>query len=429
MKHDFTVMHGIHKARVEYNKDPKTIGRVRVRIPYLHGVDGQEYFIKSDELPWAYPSISGFSGDDMGSFLIPPVGTYVWVLFQYDEENNPDPDSLVYIGGSCGGRPSSPKKMNSFNDEESDMSMGIWYTQGNRVENPVDVFDGKSTLYPENGVLFKSPKGHTIVYNDTDGNEGFTILDRLGQVIHFACPVSVLDNEDNGSRRGNASALNNTQKSEEGSVPFILIKSGKNTEDPEYSFIQVFRDKTVITTVNDDTGEYSVTESSYSYIKTEVADRNHKTTTHNTSTRILNQAFENKGTKKSIQDTNKDRQILETGKSKVTVFPDRVNIIISEGKYPNVNIRKDNIQAIIDGTEMFMDGNEIIAKVTKGIKPIIKATPTGVEVAVGSSVFKILNNKIELNATVIEFNSSVFKVNASEYDVPCSSCMEDDEEE
>ncbi len=432
LKHDFSVMHGIHKARVEYNKDPNRVGRVRIRVPYLHGVKGQANFIEPDKLPWAYPCVPGFAGEDFGSFLVPPVGTYVWVLFQYTEQNNPDSNYPVYLGGSYGVKPSSPKQMNTFNDED-DMSMGAYFTEGSQEETPLDAFDGKGSDYPESGIIFKSPKGHTIVYNDTDGEEGLSFLDRLGQAVHFHCPVSVGDNVGNASKRNTASALKDTQRDEEREIPYIVIKSGLNSKDPEYTYVKVYRDKSVTTTVHSITGNYSRIESNYGYSYTEVSDRENITKTHRTADKILTEAFDHDGSDKSMQDVTKERQIFETDKSKVTIFKERVHATISEGKNPEVDITPDSIDATIDGSEVLLDGDNVFIKVNKGLNCEVKVTASSIEMKVGSSFINISSSKIELNASSVEINGSVFEVNSSVVNCAgqeeCHECSGEEEED
>lgn len=76
------------------NKDPDNLGRVRVRVPSIHGIPGETpSWIDTDTLPWATPGIMYGIGVKCGSWNIPSVGTMVFVMFENDNINSP-----VYFG-------------------------------------------------------------------------------------------------------------------------------------------------------------------------------------------------------------------------------------------------------------------------------------------------------------------------------------------
>lgn len=224
---------GVYRARVEFNRDPLQIGRVKVRVPQMHGVGdeakGSDTVLKTSELPWASPGSLNGAGYDMGQFLIPMVGSTVFVAF---EEG--DPEKPVYFGGvpGTGGK---AKKMNHIGDIPKDSSHADYFSgpwsSGVEGDAPKDVYAGrKETQDITRGVIFKSAKGHTIMYDDTDGKESFTILDRVGQIIKLDCPVSPANNKGNANKRGTKSAENNTQYADTAAEPYILIKSS-NTKN------------------------------------------------------------------------------------------------------------------------------------------------------------------------------------------------------
>lgn len=189
-------MQGLLCAVVEDNLDPKKIGRVKIRIPSIHGSNpSSRNYTSTEDLDWAYPSMPFFSAYDCGSFIVPPVGSYIWVM-----EAAGTPSYYVYLGGVPGSGPKMPKPMNCLDPENpNSVSMGQYYTPIGENEMPVDL---QSTEYAQSGVIFKSQKGHTIKYNDQDGAESFEIIDRSGQSIVFECPVSVDENKSNAARRG-----------------------------------------------------------------------------------------------------------------------------------------------------------------------------------------------------------------------------------
>lgn len=192
---------GLYCGRVEDNIDPLKIGRIRVRIPHLHGTDpNNSSYIPTLKLYWSYPCMPFYAGYDCGSFIIPPIGTYVWVLPESGENSH-----FVYLGGVYGTGPTNPKPMNVLDPSNPlGTSMGQYTTPVGESEIPKDL---KSLEYGQAGVIFKSQKGHTILYSDQDESEFFEIIDRSGQSIKFECPVSKIDNVKNSARRGE----NNTQ--------------------------------------------------------------------------------------------------------------------------------------------------------------------------------------------------------------------------
>lgn len=214
---------GFYRARVEFNRDPMKLGRVKIRLPQLHGVlEDAKNAIPTSMLPWASPGSFIAAAHDMGQFIVPHVGTIVWIGFEEGDPNKP-----IYFGGipSTGGK---PKTMNHIGDipedNHPDFMGGHWYA-GTEGDAPWEVYGGRSgTTDVTRGVIFKSPKGHTITYDDTDNGEAFTIIDRVGQVIKFVCPVPVNDNKGNSARRNRHSATNDDQ-SPKSPGSYIMIKS------------------------------------------------------------------------------------------------------------------------------------------------------------------------------------------------------------
>lgn len=189
---------GLYCGLVEDNLDPLKIGRIKIRIPHIHGSNpNSSMFIPTSGLQWSYPCIPFFAGYDCGSFIIPPVGTYIWALPESGENSH-----YVYLGGVYGTGATTPKPMNTLDSSNSlNISMGQYFTPAGKSEIPEDL---NSMEYGQSGVIFKSQKGHTIKYSDQDGAEYFEIVDRSGQSIKFECPVSQQDNIANASRRGSS---------------------------------------------------------------------------------------------------------------------------------------------------------------------------------------------------------------------------------
>lgn len=223
---------GLYRARVEYNKDDQQLGRVRIRIPQCHGLPGDDNSVKFDELPWAYPCTPFNSGYDYGTFINPEVGSYVWVMFEAGDPNQP-----VYIGSMYAKGSSTYQAMGTISDDDklnkrySD-SNGRWNRPAVQNEIPVGSYDNESDFENSVQTLYKSPKGATIEIDETDEKESLSIIDRLGQIIKFISPVTKECNSYNAYRRYDKRAdKENQYDTEEVSYlqkSIMLIKDARN---------------------------------------------------------------------------------------------------------------------------------------------------------------------------------------------------------
>jgi uncharacterized protein involved in type VI secretion and phage assembly len=85
--------YGKYRGIVTDNEDPNRRGRLRVRVQDVLG---------DQESGWALPAVP-YAGDGVGLYLIPPVGTFVWVEFEHG-----DPDYPIWTGCFWGGRDQLP---------------------------------------------------------------------------------------------------------------------------------------------------------------------------------------------------------------------------------------------------------------------------------------------------------------------------------
>jgi hypothetical protein len=192
---------GIYDAIVEYNADPLQLGRVVVRVPLVHK---PEYGVTM--LPWARPCSPFGGGPGYGSYMIPPVGSRVWVMFESGDELYP-----VWLG-TWVSNPVVERKMlrdtlNEYPKKPSAMAPNPTkpWTSPAAPGLPKEA-QGQMGNRPEIYVPFKSPKGAALVIDDRDGKEQLAIYDRLGQVILFDGPISIGGNYNNQSRRSNQKA-------------------------------------------------------------------------------------------------------------------------------------------------------------------------------------------------------------------------------
>lgn len=161
---DSSKLSGVYRARVESNIDPLKIGRVRIRVPLIHGIPGKG--ISDDGLPWAYPCFMS-AGYNYGSFIVPEVGEYVFVMFEDEDSSKP-----VYIGSSYGSGGSS-KTYGSVDGQ------GIWRSAAGENEVPASAQRDE----PTRKIIYKSPKGAAIEIDEKNGEESISMVDALGQMV------------------------------------------------------------------------------------------------------------------------------------------------------------------------------------------------------------------------------------------------------
>ena len=180
-----TTYYGIYRAKVEDNKDDQGIGRIKIRIPSMHGNPGiDEYYIENEHLPWAQ-----YGASVEGSFIVPDIGSMVFIMFEAGDSSKP-----VYVG-SCYSTNSVLSKV-----RENDDSTGTHQWNSPSEVNNVPTEASKSSSTKNMKVIYQSPKGAVISMNEDTGKEKLSLVDRLGQALEFNCPVS--DDHPEISRRG-----------------------------------------------------------------------------------------------------------------------------------------------------------------------------------------------------------------------------------
>ena len=158
-------------------KLPVKTGKIKVEVyPMLIGVDTAKTLtgidgVETEQLPWAVPAPFLFSGsgDGFGSFVVPNVGTYVYLFFLNGDIYQP-----VYFAEAING------------------IMGL------PAERLVD--------YP-NTKVWKSKGGVVVTINDKDGNEDIKILHPTGTYIQID-KSGIISIEAVGSVNINGSTVN-----------------------------------------------------------------------------------------------------------------------------------------------------------------------------------------------------------------------------
>ena len=156
-----------YRAYVIDNNDIENLGRVKVRIPVIHGTNSSsEYYTPNSALPWASPGVFNSSGNDSGAYLIPYVGDTVFVTFEYNNPTLP-----IYFGGIPSKKGNKSKTLSSTNILNN---LNIVYDDNDLI---------KDIVHGTERVIYKSLKGATIIVDDFDGEEYIKIIDQSGQTI------------------------------------------------------------------------------------------------------------------------------------------------------------------------------------------------------------------------------------------------------
>ena len=177
-------LEGVYRARVEYNQDPMSQGRVRIRVPSLHGMTSNG--IDMEDLPWAN-LVGSSAGYGYGSFMVPEVGEYVMVQFEDGDRYKPIVMGSIYGSGS-----KKPKEYGT--GDEDDMK---WESIPKISEVPEEA----QRVIPTMKVLYKSPTGATIAVDESQGKEGVYLSDGLGQSISISSALISKDNKGPNAKR------------------------------------------------------------------------------------------------------------------------------------------------------------------------------------------------------------------------------------
>ncbi len=138
---------GKYRGIVIQNADPEQIGRVQAQVPDVLG---------DKPSGWALPCVP-FTGVHAGCFIVPPIGSQVWVEF---EQGNPD--SPIWTGGFWGTVADVP--VSAFNPPAIPPGQNVVIqTTGQNVIELSDAQPGAAS----GGIVLKSVGGATIVVNET----------------------------------------------------------------------------------------------------------------------------------------------------------------------------------------------------------------------------------------------------------------------
>jgi uncharacterized protein involved in type VI secretion and phage assembly len=158
--------YGIYRATVTNNIDPEQMGRINVTVPAVGGVTPST---------WAMPSIP-FSGKQAGAYMVPQIGSGVWVQFE-----GGDPDYPVWTGCFWGSVAEVPALALAGVPGDPNVVMQT------PLQNAVVISDLPG---PTGGIMLKSTTGATIIVNDT----GIYIQNGKGASIVMVGPTVTVNN-------------------------------------------------------------------------------------------------------------------------------------------------------------------------------------------------------------------------------------------
>ncbi|MHA1690370.1 MAG: hypothetical protein ACTSU7_01905 [Candidatus Heimdallarchaeaceae archaeon] len=154
---------GIYRAKVLATDvlEEEHLGRIKVEVyPMLIGIDSARDFpgidgIATDQLPWAVPAmpLSSGAGEEseatggFGSFIVPEVGSFVWVFF-----------------------------------EAGDVYQPVYFAEAQTAEAGLPI--ERLTNYPYTKV-WRTSGGIVITINDSEGNEEIKVLHPKGTTLRI----------------------------------------------------------------------------------------------------------------------------------------------------------------------------------------------------------------------------------------------------
>lgn len=138
----------IYMGYVESVDDPEKLGRIKVRVPCIHG---RLTYDQISLLPWARYISPNTTGMKRTSFILPKIHDMVYVVFQGGDKQYP-----LYFGSSFG-KPNGISEV-PITDEDDYYDTDVIYSSG-----------------LHGAIIKRNPKGFEISYKDTSvkfDNEG-----------------------------------------------------------------------------------------------------------------------------------------------------------------------------------------------------------------------------------------------------------------
>lgn len=172
--------YGKYRGTVLLNVDPEQRGRLQLIIPDVLG-----------PLPssWAEPCVplAGPTGPPMGVYMVPPIGTGVWVEFEHG-----DPDYPLWVGCRWGLPSDIPLAALAGNPADPNIVIQSLLQHAIVISDlpPAVPPPVMPPVVPTGGVILRSATGASIVVNDA----GVFISNGKGATINMVGPTITINN-------------------------------------------------------------------------------------------------------------------------------------------------------------------------------------------------------------------------------------------
>lgn len=163
--------YGKYRGTVLLNVDPEQRGRLQLTIPDVLGPLSSS---------WAEPCVplAGPTGPPMGVYMVPPIGTGVWVEFEHG-----DPDHPIWVGCRWGAQSDIPPLARAGNPADPNIVIQ------SLLQHTFMISDMPPTP-ATGGIILKSTTGAMIVVNDS----GIYIQNGKGASITMVGPTVTINN-------------------------------------------------------------------------------------------------------------------------------------------------------------------------------------------------------------------------------------------
>jgi uncharacterized protein involved in type VI secretion and phage assembly len=133
----------------KYNNDPTNQGRIRARVPDI---------LTEEEGGWAMPSVP-YAGKNAGLYLMPPVGTLVWIEFEHGDSNYPIWSGCFWAAGEL------PTESGATDPDtkvlKTDMGT-ITVNDKGQGSITIEILSGAKVVLDSNGIEIDNGKGASI---------------------------------------------------------------------------------------------------------------------------------------------------------------------------------------------------------------------------------------------------------------------------
>jgi hypothetical protein len=172
--------YGKYRGTVINNVDPMQLGRLWVQVPDVLGLTPSS---------WAVPCVplAGPTGPPMGVYMVPPIGTGVWIEFEQG-----DPDYPIWVGCRWGLPTDLPLTTKLGNPADPSIVIQSLLQQAIVISDmpPIVPPPVMPPAVPTGGITLRSTTGASIVVNDL----GIFISNGKGAIISMVGPMITINN-------------------------------------------------------------------------------------------------------------------------------------------------------------------------------------------------------------------------------------------